>query len=201
MVLTEVGARISQALRAVDTGARFGGDEFAILLHDVTPDDVRMVLARVQVELREGTHADGHEIAIRASLGVATSGIEYTCAEDVLRDADAAMYRSKAAGRGTVSFFDSAMHARSMAQQTLHAEVLAALVAHQFEMQYQPIVDLATARTDRFEALVRWRHPERGLLPPGEFLPLMAEVGLIVRLGHWVVDEVCRSWPPGGPTS
>ena len=198
-VLTEVGTRICDALRAVDTGARFGGDEFAILLHDVAPADIMMVLERVQVSLSGALVLDGHEIAIRASLGVATSDVEYECAEDVLRDADAAMYRAKAAGRGTVSFFDTAMHAHSVARQVLHAEVRQALDDHQFEVQYQPIVNLTTGRTDRFEALTRWRHPERGLLPPDEFLPLMQEVGLIIGLGHWVIDEVCRQLAAWGP--
>jgi diguanylate cyclase (GGDEF)-like protein/PAS domain S-box-containing protein len=198
-VLAEVGARIGDALRTVDTGARFGGDEFAILLHDVVPADVALVVQRVQAGLAHGLDLDGHEIEIRASLGVATSAVEYTSAEDVLRDADAAMYQAKAAGRGTVSFFDAAMHVRTIAQRRLHGEVQRALAEQQFEMHYQPIVNLETGRTDRFEALVRWHHPKRGLVAPDEFLPLMAQTGLIVGLGHWIMDEVCRQLAAWGP--
>jgi diguanylate cyclase (GGDEF)-like protein len=199
-VLNEVGARIERELRAVDTGARFGGDEFALLLHDVEPDNAMMVASRVQKALSGVIDLNGHECAIGASLGVATSAIEYASAEDVLRDADTAMYYVKETRRGTVSFFDAAMHADAVHQLRLSAEIRSALKENQFEVHYQPIVNLATGRADRFEALVRWRHPERGLLLPEEFLPLMAEVGLIVELGHWVIDEVCRqlvAWGPG----
>jgi len=110
------------------------------------------------------------------------------------------MYRAKETGRGTVAFFDAAMHAHAVHQQRLHTELRRALEEHEFEVQYQPIVDLDSGRTDRFEALVRWHHPERGLLLPEEFLPVMAEVGMIVGLGHWIIDEVCgqlAAWGPG----
>jgi EAL domain-containing protein (putative c-di-GMP-specific phosphodiesterase class I) len=143
---------------------------------------------------------EGNELSVHASVGVATSAIEYAGAEDVLRDADIAMYHAKEAERGTVSYFDAAMHAHAVHQQVLHGELVRALAEQQFVLHYQPIVNLTTGRTDRFEALVRWRHPERGLLLPEEFLPLMDEAGLIVRLGHWIIDEVCRqlaAWGPG----
>ena len=199
-LLDAVGTRIEHQLRAVDTGARFGGDEFAILLHDVERADVLMVVQRVQAALAEVIDLDGHELSIGASLGVATSAIGYASAEDVLRDADAAMYHAKETERGTVSFFDAATHAHAVLQLSLQAEIQRALEEHQFEMHYQPIVNLASGRTDRFEALVRWRHPERGLILPDEFLPLMEEAGLIVQLGHWIIDEVCQqlaNWGPG----
>ena len=198
-VLAEVGFRLRDALRAVDTGARFGGDEFAILLHDAEPTDVMLVVQRVQASFARGLELDGREIDIRASLGVATSGVEYACAEDVLRDADAAMYQAKAAGRGAVCFFDATMHTRTIAQRRMQTEVERALEERQFEMHYQPIVNLTSGHTDRFEALVRWRHPKRGLLPPDEFLPFMAEAGLIVGLGHWIMDEACRQLAAWGP--
>ncbi|MGV8967745.1 MAG: EAL domain-containing protein [Cellulomonas sp.] len=199
-LLIAVGARIQRELRSVDTGARFGGDEFAILLNDVPPAGVLAVAQRVQAALLEVINLDGNEFAIQASLGVATSAIAYTSAEDVLRDADTAMYHAKATERGTVSFFDAAMHAHAVHQLRLHAEIRRGLEESQFEVHYQPIVNLSTGRTDRFEALVRWQHPERGLLLPEDFLPLMDEAGLIVRLGHWIIDEVCRQlaqWGPG----
>jgi diguanylate cyclase (GGDEF)-like protein/PAS domain S-box-containing protein len=199
-LLSTVGTRIEHELRAVDIGSRFGGDEFAILLNDVEPDDVLLVAQRVQMGLAEVIDLGGHDLAVTASLGVATSAIEYASAEDVLRDADTAMYHAKETKRGTVSYFDAAMHVHAVHQMRLHAEIQRALEENQFEVHYQPIVNLVTGRTDRFEALVRWRHPERGLVLPEEFLPLMEETGLIVPLGHWIINEVCRqlaAWGPG----
>lgn len=199
-VLTEVGTRIQGELRAVDTGARFGGDEFAILLHDLSDASVLMVTQRIQASIAEAMDLeDGHEVSIRASLGIATSAIEYASADDVLRDADRAMYHAKATERRTVSVFDTAMHARAVSQQNLQTELRRALREKQFEVRYQPIVNLASGRTDRFEALVRWRHPDRGLLLPEEFLTVMQEVGLIVPLGQWIIDEVCRQLAAWGP--
>jgi EAL domain-containing protein (putative c-di-GMP-specific phosphodiesterase class I) len=143
---------------------------------------------------------DGHQIATQASIGIATSDIEYASAEDVLRDADAAMYRAKSAEPGTVAFFGAAMHATTLREQSLLREIHRALQENQFEVHYQPIVNLTSGRADRFEALVRWRHPERGLVLPAEFLPVMEETGLIVQLGHQILTEVCRqlvAWGPG----
>jgi diguanylate cyclase (GGDEF)-like protein len=199
-VLTAAGAAIMRELRSVDTAARFGGDEFVILLADTDPGGAVVVAQRVQVALAEMHDFDGHQIATQASMGIATSAIEYTSAEDVLRDADTAMYRAKSAEPGTAAFFDAAMHASALHQQLLHAEIRRALQENQFEVHYQPIVNLASGRADRFEALVRWRHPERGLVLPAEFLPVMEVTGLIVQLGHWILTEVCRqlvAWGPG----
>ena len=199
-VLTAVGAGIMRELRSVDTGARFGGDEFAILLTDTDHDGALVAAQRVQAAFAEGHDFDGHEIAIQASVGIATSSIGYVSAEDVLRDADTAMYRAKLAEPGTVAFFDAAMNASALHRQLLDSEIHRALKENQFEVHYQPIVNLASGRTDRFEALVRWRHPTRGLVMPDEFLPVMEETGLIVQLGDWVLTEVCRRlarWGPG----
>lgn len=190
-VLTAIGSRIQGELRGVDTGARFGGDEFAILAH-ADQDDALSLARRVQSALAQVIHLDNHKFAIGASIGVATSAIGYTCAEDVLRDADTAMYRAKESNRGTVAFFDSAMGAEALHELRLSGELRQALEEQQFEMHYQPIVNLVTGRADRFEALVRWRHPTRGLITPAKFLPAMEESGAIVQLGHWIIDEVCR---------
>ena len=198
-VLNAVGTRIKEELREVDTGARFGGDEFAILLHDTDEDGAVRVAQRVQRQLAEVIDLDGRSVAIGASLGVATSAIVYTSAEDVLRDADTAMYRAKEMAGGAMSFFDAAMHAQAMHELQLNAEIRRGLDERQFEMHYQPIVNLATGRTDRFEALVRWRHPARGLLLPNDFLPAMAETGAIIQLGHWIIEEVCRQLAAWGP--
>lgn len=190
-LLCEVGARIAAELRSVDTGSRFGGDEFAILLHDVRSADALVFAGRLQASLAAALDLDGHEIVIRASLGIATSAIGATSPEEILRDADAAMYYAKTTERGSVAFFDAAMHARAAHQLRRQTEVRRALESQQFEVHYQPVVDLRTGRTERFEALVRWRHPSRGLLLPGEFLPLMADMGLIIGMGRWILDEVC----------
>jgi EAL domain-containing protein (putative c-di-GMP-specific phosphodiesterase class I) len=131
--------------------------------------------------------------------GVATSAIDYASAEDVLRDADTAMYHAKETEPGSASIFDAAMRARAVHQMLLSAEIRRALEQGQFEMHYQPIVDLVTGRADRFEALVRWRPPERGLILPGEFLPVMEETGLIIQLGRWIINEVCRQLAAWGP--
>ena len=199
-VLNVVGTRIAHELRGVDTGARFGGDEFAILLDGTGHDEVLRIAMRVQAQLLKVIELDGHEFMIGASLGVATSALGYTSAEDVLRDADTAMYRAKETQRGTLSFFDAAMHSQATHELQLNIELRRAVEDGQFEMRYQPIVNLITGHIDRFEALVRWRHPERGLLLPDEFLPAMAATGTIIQLGHWVIDEVCRqlaAWGPG----
>jgi len=198
-VLKAVGAGITSELRSVDTGARFGGDEFVILLTDTDAAGALVVAQRVQANLARVHEFDGHEIVTRASIGVATSAIEYTSAEQVLHDADTAMYRAKSAEPGTVTFFDAQMHVNALRRASLAAELDRGLQENQFELHYQPIVDLASGRTDRFEALVRWRHPERGQLLPDEFLPAMEETGLIIQLGHWVITEVCRQLVAWGP--
>ncbi|QTE29692.1 EAL domain-containing protein [Pengzhenrongella sicca] len=190
-LLHEVGARIKEQLRTVDTGSRFGGDEFAILLHDVQGADVLTVARRVQAGLARVIDLDGHELAVQASLGVATSAIGYASAEAILRDADTAMYHAKATERGSIAFFDAEMNAQAVHQLSLQAEIRRAYGAGQFEVHYQPIVDLVSGRTEWFEALVRWRHPERGLLLPADFLPLVEDMGLSVQLGYQIVDAVC----------
>lgn len=191
-VLKTVGAEIAHQLRAVDTAARFGGDEFVILLADTEPGRAMVAAQRIQAALGQVRNFDGHEIETRASIGIASSAVGYTSAEDVLRDADAAMYRAKAAEPGSIAYFDAPMHDSARHRAELAREVLKALQNKQFVVHYQPIVNLATGRADRFESLVRWNHPERGLIEPDEFLADIEETSLIVQLGHWVLNEVCR---------
>jgi diguanylate cyclase (GGDEF)-like protein len=198
-LLAAVGERLADAVRGVDTVARFGGDEFAALLHGTGRDDVLVVVERLQRALGAPIVVDEHEFVVSASAGVATSDIGYASAEDVLRDADTAMYHAKSVEPGSVAFFDASMHADALRRLRLTAELHRALADQEFEVHYQPIVGLTDRRADRFEALVRWRHPERGLVPPVEFLPLMTETGLIVRLGHWLIAEVCRQLAEWGP--
>jgi diguanylate cyclase (GGDEF)-like protein/PAS domain S-box-containing protein len=191
-LLREVSDRLRSALRTHDTAARFGGDEFAVLLEDIGPDDVPTVVRRIQESLADPVEIDGHALWVTASMGVASSAVNYVSAEDVLRDADTAMYHAKSREPGAVSFFDTEMHEIAVGHMRLQAAVQDALDLDQFVVHYQPIVDLVAGRVDRFEALVRWEHPELGLVGPDEFLPLMQETGLIIRLGRWIIDEVCR---------
>jgi diguanylate cyclase (GGDEF)-like protein len=198
-VLQAVGKQIKSVLREMDTAARFGGDEFVILLSDTDASNAVVAARRVQSTLAAVHEFDGHEIVTRASIGVASSDIEYFSAEEVLRDADAAMYRAKAAEPGSIAFFDAPMHEGAVRRAMLARDVLRGLQDNQFEVHYQPIVNLNTGRTDRFEALVRWRHPLKGLIEPAEFLDDLADTSLIVQLGHWVLNEVCRQiaqWQP-----
>jgi diguanylate cyclase (GGDEF)-like protein len=198
-VLKMVGAEIARDLREVDTAARFGGDEFVMLLTDTAPGSAMVAAQRVQAALAQSRTFDGHEIVTRASIGIASSDVGYTNSEEVLRDADAAMYRAKAAEPGTVAFFDAPMHANVQRRAALAREVLHGLQNNQFEVHYQPIVNLASGRTDRFESLVLWRHPKRGLINPTEYLPDIEETSLVVQLGHWVLNEVCRQLSEWGP--
>lgn len=198
-VLKTVGAEIKREMRDADIAARFGGDEFVILLSDTEPRLAMVAAQRVQATLAKAHQFDGHEIVTRASIGIASSAIKYTTAEEVLRDADTAMYRAKTVEPGTIAYFDETMHESAVRRAVMATEVLRGLQAKEFEVHYQPIVDLASGRTDRFEALVRWRHPARGLIEPIDFLAAIEETALIVQLGHWVFNEVCRKLAEWGP--
>jgi diguanylate cyclase (GGDEF)-like protein/PAS domain S-box-containing protein len=191
-LLTTVAARLRTHVRASDTAARLGGDEFAVLLSGPEPDEVLVVARRIQEHIGTPLVLGEHEVAVTASVGIATSATEYTDAEDVLRDADIAMCHAKAHERGTVSEFEPGMHALASIRLQERSEIRAALIRHEFVVHYQPIVALDGSGLEHFEALVRWQHPDRGLLLPGEFLPAMEDDATIVSLGHWVFDEVCR---------
>ncbi|MBN2177051.1 MAG: EAL domain-containing protein [Demequinaceae bacterium] len=198
-VLKAVADEISRGLREVDTAARFGGDEFVILLPDTDPGPAMVAAKRIQAMLDKVREFDGHEIVMRASVGIASSAVEYTSTEEILRDADAAMYRAKSVEPGSVAYFDAPMHESAVRRAVLAQDILFALKENQFEVHYQPIVNLDSGRTDRFEALVRWRHPERGLIEPTEFITEIEETSLIIELGHRVLDEVCRQLAEWGP--
>jgi len=198
-VLQAAAAEVTSVLREIDTAARFGGDEFVILLADTDADGAVVAAQRVQAALSKVRELDGHEIATRASIGIASSDIGYSSADDVLRDADAAMYRAKAAEPGTFAVFDERMHEGAVRRAALAQDVLRGLEDKEFDVHYQPIVNLETGRTDRFEALLRWRHPERGFIAPDEFLHDLVDTSIIVQLGHWVLNEVCRQLIEWGP--
>lgn len=189
-LLREVGHRLSEQVRRVDTAARFGGDEFAVLMTDPVPEDVLSIARRIQRRITDPVLLGDQEISISASVGITTSGV-YADAEEVLRDADIAMYRAKETERGSACVFDPVMHERAVDRLRSRSTIAAALENRQFVVHYQPIVDLDGGGLTQFEALVRWAHPERGLLLPGEFLPAMEGNSTIVTLGRQVLEQVC----------
>src|SRR5665648_92176 len=190
-LLRVVGQRLRADVRAVDTAARFGGDEFAVLLTDPVPDDLLVVARRIQDRISAPVLLGEQEVSVAASIGIAASETPYACAEDVLRDADIAMYQAKESERGTACIFDPKMHERALDQLRTRSALTVALEAHQFVVHYQPIVDLGGGEVTQFEALVRWDHPERGLLLPKNFLPAMEGNATIIALGRQVFEDVC----------
>jgi predicted signal transduction protein with EAL and GGDEF domain len=175
-----------------DILARVGGDEFTILLEDIAePADAMKVSERIQESLAAPFALAGQHVFTTVSIGIAFSGT-YQSAQDLLRDADIAMYRAKALGKARVVVFDTAMHANTLQRLKLETDLRRGLEQGEFRLHYQPIVSLKTGRISGFEALVRWQHPELGLVPPAKFIPLAEETGLIIHLGRWILTEACR---------
>lgn len=197
-LLMGVSRRLAACLRPGDTAARLGGDEFTVLLDDIENIEVVTRIAeRIQQELSQPFSIAGQEIFPTASIGIAIGSPTYGQSEDLLRDADIAMYRAKSLGRARYAIFDEAMHAQSLAMLRLETDLRRALERQNFIVFYQPIIDLKTGQISGFEALVRWKHPERGMISPGEFIPLAEETGLIIPLDHFVLREACaqmRLW-------
>ncbi len=192
-LLVAISERLTSCVRPGDVVARLGGDEFTILLNrSGETGEVANVAERLQAKISEPFKIDNYEVFTTASIGIVVSSNVPRQAEDFLRDADAAMYRAKESGKARYEIFDREMHVRNMNLLQVETDLRHAVDRDEFEVHYQPIVDLATGRVQEFEALIRWRHPKHGLIAPNEFVAVAEETGLIIPIGKWILEESCR---------
>jgi len=191
-LLAQVAGRLLGCLRPGDTLARLGGDEFAIVLNDIAgPTDAIFVVERLQEALAQEFEIEAHSIYTSASIGIAVSSESYRTPDEMLRDADIAMYRAKNSGQATYAVFDTYMHDQAMFQHRMETDLRRALDKGEFDIYYQPIVAMDDQHVLGFEALLRWHHPSRGLVMPEEFIGIVEDTSLVVPIGWWVIERAC----------
>jgi diguanylate cyclase (GGDEF)-like protein/PAS domain S-box-containing protein len=204
-LLVAVAGRLRNAVRETDTVSRFGGDEFAVLLDDLgAVEDAVRAADRIQAALSAPVSLSGYEVFTSASIGIALSSTAYGRPDHLMRNADMAMYRAKAAGTGRHELFDRAMHALALTRLQMETDLRRGIERDEFSLHYQPIVSLRTGRIAGVEALLRWQHPERGWIAPLDFVPPAEETGLILQIGRRVIGDACRQlreWQARSPAA
>ncbi len=191
-ILIALSKRLENGLGPTDLLARLGEDEFVILLNPIQHiQEATAAANQIQKRLEQPIHVDSHEVFIDASIGI-VSGQGYHHPENLMRDADTAMYQAKAYRKGRYQVFDPSMHTRAQIRLQIETDLRRAIEREEFQLHYQPIISLESGCLTGFEALVRWQHPDRGSVSPGEFIPVVEENGLIIPIGKWVIQEACR---------
>ena len=198
-LLKVVAERLRGCTREADTIARLGGDEFAIIMTGMdNPNDAVTLAKRIRKSITKPYEFDGHQVLADISIGISIAPVDTREPDLLLKNADMALYGAKADGRGTYRFFEPEMDARMKARRQLEMDLRKALLNGEFELFYQPLVNLKDKAITAFEALLRWNHPERGIVSPAEFIPIAEEMGLIIPLGEWVLRRACEeavNWP------
>ncbi len=198
-LLRRVADRLRLEVRGNNLVARLGGDEFAVILaSDVSPNETSDFAAGLIKSLSASYDIDGHDVVIGASIGIALSPGDGVTSEELMRNADLALYRAKEDGGGRQRFFEREMDRQAQKRRDMELDLRRAFANGEFELHYQPLVDIAADRISGFESLLRWRHPDKGMISPADFIPVAEEIGLIVALGEWVLREACNEavkWP------